>query len=105
MPAEPAQPYLPGSPVQGVALFLRLGVLGEEHLDDIVLLDALVFGGLLGLGLFGLGLGALLVGLGDALGALLMGAEELLGRHVDVVTVGALHPLLRGRVLSEAQAL
>ena len=42
---------------------------------------------------------------GFALGALLMGAEELLGRHVDVVTVGALHPLLRGRVLSEAQAL
>ena len=30
---------------------------------------------------------------------------ELLGRHVDVVTVGSLHPLLRGRVLSEAQTL
>ena len=27
------------------------------------------------------------------------------GRHVDVVTVASLHPLLRGRVLSEARAL
>ena len=40
-----------------------------------------------------------------ALGALLMDAEELLGHHVDVVTVALLHPLLRGRVLSEARAL
>ena len=40
-----------------------------------------------------------------ALGALLMDAEELLGRHVDVVTVALLHPLLRGRVLAEARAL
>lgn len=40
-----------------------------------------------------------------ALGALLMDAEALLGRHVDVVTVASLHPLLRGRVLSEARAL
>lgn len=42
---------------------------------------------------------------GFALGALLMDAEALLGRHVDVVTVALLHPLLRGRVLSEARAL
>ena len=40
-----------------------------------------------------------------ALGALRMDAEALLGRHVDVVTVASLHPLLRGRVLSEARAL
>ena len=40
-----------------------------------------------------------------ALGALLMDAEALLGRHVDVVTVALLHPLLRGRVLAEARAL
>ncbi len=40
-----------------------------------------------------------------ALGALLMDAEALLGRHVDGVTVVSLHPLLRGRVLSEARAL
>ena len=40
-----------------------------------------------------------------ALGALLMDAEALLGRHVDVVTVALLHPLLRGRVLSEARDL
>lgn len=42
---------------------------------------------------------------GFALGALLMDAEELLGRDVNVVTVGSWHPLLQGRVLSEAQAL
>ena len=38
-------------------------------------------------------------------GLVLTSAEALLGRRVDVVTVASLHPLLRGRVLSEARAL
>lgn len=36
------------------------------------------------------------------LGGLLMDAQELLGRHVDVVSDRALHPLLRDRILAEA---
>jgi predicted nucleotidyltransferase len=31
--------------------------------------------------------------------------ESLLGRHVDVVTAQALHPLLRDRILAEAVSL
>lgn len=42
---------------------------------------------------------------GFALGALLMDAQDILGRKVDVVTVKALHPLLRGRILDEARPL
>lgn len=42
---------------------------------------------------------------GFALGALLMDAQDLLGRRVDVVTEKSLHPLMRGRVLSEARTL
>ena len=42
---------------------------------------------------------------GLALGALLMDVQDLLGRRVDVVTEGCLHPALRSRVLSEAQVL
>lgn len=42
---------------------------------------------------------------GFALGALLMDAQELLARKVDVVTEAALHPLIRERVLREAQPL
>lgn len=42
---------------------------------------------------------------GLALGALLMDAQDMLGRRVDVVTEKALHPLLRQRILTEAQAL
>lgn len=42
---------------------------------------------------------------GFALGALLVEAEELLHRHVDIVTEPALHPLIRERVLSEALPL
>lgn len=40
-----------------------------------------------------------------ALGGLLMDAQELLGRHVDVVTEAGLHPALRDRVLIDAVAL
>lgn len=40
-----------------------------------------------------------------ALGGLLMDAEELLGRHVDVVTEASLHPALRERILADAVAL
>ena len=40
-----------------------------------------------------------------ALGGLLMDAEELLGRHVDVVTEASLHPALRDRVLADAVEL
>lgn len=40
-----------------------------------------------------------------ALGGLLMDAQDLLGRHVDVVTEAALHPDLRERVLASAVAL
>ena len=39
---------------------------------------------------------------GFDLGALLMDAQELLGRQVDIVTLSALHPLTRERVLAEA---
>ena len=42
---------------------------------------------------------------GLALGALLMDVQELLGRRVDVVTEGCLHPSVRSRVLKEAQLL
>lgn len=40
-----------------------------------------------------------------ALGGLLLDAEELLGRHVDIVTETSLHPALRERVLADAVAL
>lgn len=39
---------------------------------------------------------------GFDLGALLMDAQELLNRRVDIVTLNALHPLMRERVLAEA---
>jgi predicted nucleotidyltransferase len=39
---------------------------------------------------------------GFDLGALLMDAQDLLGRRVDIVTLSALHPLMRERVLAEA---
>ena len=39
---------------------------------------------------------------GFDLGALLMDAQELLGRRVDIVTLNALHLLMRERVLAEA---
>jgi uncharacterized protein len=42
---------------------------------------------------------------GLALGGLLADAEELLGRRVDVVTEGGLHPALRDRILADAVAL
>ena len=42
---------------------------------------------------------------GLALGALLMDVQDLLGRRVDVVTEGCLHPAFRSRVLSEARVL
>ena len=42
---------------------------------------------------------------GFVLGALLMDAQGLLGRRVDVVTEKSLHPLLRDRILGEAQPL
>ena len=42
---------------------------------------------------------------GFVLGALLMDAQDLLGRRVDVVTEKSLHPLMRDRILSEAQPL
>ena len=42
---------------------------------------------------------------GLALGALLMDVQDLLGRRVDVVTEGCLHPAFRSRVLREAQVL
>jgi predicted nucleotidyltransferase len=40
-----------------------------------------------------------------SLGELLMDAQALLGRRVDVVTPGGLHPALRDRVLAEAVEL
>jgi hypothetical protein len=40
---------------------------------------------------------------GFALGALLMDAQDLLGRKVDIVTVNALHPAMRDRVLLESE--
>jgi predicted nucleotidyltransferase len=39
---------------------------------------------------------------GFQLGAFQMDAQELLGRKVDLLTVNALHPMIRDRVLSEA---
>ena len=42
---------------------------------------------------------------GLALGALLMDVQDLLGRRVDVVTEGCLHPSVRSRVLNQAQLL
>lgn len=42
---------------------------------------------------------------GFALGALLMDAQDLLGCRVDVVTEAALHPMLRERILREAQPI
>ncbi len=39
---------------------------------------------------------------GFSLGAMLMDAQDLLGRKVDIVTIQALHPLMRDRVLHEA---
>ena len=42
---------------------------------------------------------------GLALGGLLADVECLLGRRVDVLTEGALHPEIRDRVLREAQPL
>ena len=42
---------------------------------------------------------------GFVLGALLMDAQDLLGRRVDVVTEKSLHPLMRDRILNEAQPL
>jgi predicted nucleotidyltransferase len=38
-------------------------------------------------------------------GGLVADLEELLGRPVDVLTEGALHPLLRDRILAEAVPL
>ena len=35
---------------------------------------------------------------GFSLGAMLMDAQDLLGRKVDIVTIQALHPLMRERV-------
>ena len=40
-----------------------------------------------------------------ALGGLLLDAQDLLGRHVDVVTAASTHPALRDRVLADAVAL
>lgn len=40
-----------------------------------------------------------------ALGGLLLDAQELLGRHVDVITEASLHPALRDQVLADAVAL
>lgn len=42
---------------------------------------------------------------GLALGGLLMDVQNLLHRRVDVVTEKGLHPLMRDRVLQEAQPL
>ncbi|MBT0962639.1 nucleotidyltransferase family protein [Denitromonas iodatirespirans] len=42
---------------------------------------------------------------GFTLGALLMDAQDILGRHVDLVTEAALHPAMRARVLNEARQL
>jgi predicted nucleotidyltransferase len=39
---------------------------------------------------------------GFDLGAMLMDVQDLLNRRVDIVTLNALHPLMRERVLSEA---
>jgi predicted nucleotidyltransferase len=42
---------------------------------------------------------------GLAIGGLVMDAQELLGRHVDVVTTAALGPALREAVLADAVLL
>ena len=42
---------------------------------------------------------------GFAMGALQMDAQDMLGRHVDIATEAALHPMVRERVLREAQPL
>ena len=42
---------------------------------------------------------------GLALGALLMDVQDLLHRRIDLVTEKSLHPLLRDRILKEAQPL
>ena len=42
---------------------------------------------------------------GLALGALLMDVQGLLGRQVEVLTESGLHPVIRDRVLKEAQPL
>lgn len=42
---------------------------------------------------------------GFALGTMLMDAQDLLGRPVDIVTEKSLHPLIRSKVLKEAQPL
>ena len=42
---------------------------------------------------------------GLALGGLLADVQNLLHRRVDVVTERGLHPVLRGRILKEAQRL
>ena len=42
---------------------------------------------------------------GLALGALLMDIQDLLHRRIDLVTEKSLHPLLRDRILKEAQPL
>jgi uncharacterized protein len=42
---------------------------------------------------------------GLALGGVLMDVQDLIGRKVDVVSEGGLHPGLRERVLQEAVAL
>jgi hypothetical protein len=39
------------------------------------------------------------------LGSLLMDLQDLLGRNVDVVELGGLHPSMRARILSEAVPL
>lgn len=39
---------------------------------------------------------------GFSLGALLMDAQDLLGRKVDIVTINALHPLMRERILRQS---
>ena len=42
---------------------------------------------------------------GFQLGALQMDAQDLLGRHVDVLTISSIHPLMRERVMAEAISL
>jgi len=42
---------------------------------------------------------------GLTLGALSMDAQDMLGRPVDIVTLAALHPAIRDKVLREAQEL
>jgi len=42
---------------------------------------------------------------GFQLGALQMDAQDLLGRKVDLLTLQALHPLLREKILREAVVL